>query len=149
MINLRQHTHSHRDIGKLTGHKKKSSEQGTLLALFYVLYVDGGALTFEDYYQLKRILNLIYQHFTRLGLKMHGIKGNKSTKTKCVFFPPPGFFGRKFNLPTKNRKGKRRMLVIKTRQESYESRHKREQITYNNLPKTRLIVVEDGFVTFC
>ena len=26
MINLRQHTHSPSDVGKLTGHKKKSSE---------------------------------------------------------------------------------------------------------------------------
>ena len=41
------------------------------------------------------------------------------------------------------------MLVTKTRQESYESRHKREEITYDNLPETRLIVVRDGFVTFC
>ena len=48
MINLRQHTHSPRDVGKLTGHKKKNIEQGTLLALFCVLYVEDGALTFED-----------------------------------------------------------------------------------------------------
>ena len=41
------------------------------------------------------------------------------------------------------------MLVTNTRQESYESRHKREEITYDNLPETRLIVVNDGLVTFC
>ena len=40
MINLRQHTHSARDVGKLTRHKKNSFEQGTLLALFFVLYVN-------------------------------------------------------------------------------------------------------------
>ena len=34
MINLRQHTHSPRDFGKLTGHKKNKLEQRTLLALF-------------------------------------------------------------------------------------------------------------------
>ena len=46
MINLRQHTHSPREVGKLTGHKKNNFEQGTLLALFCVMYVDDGAFTF-------------------------------------------------------------------------------------------------------
>ena len=89
MINLRQHTHSPRDVGKLTGHKKKSFEQGTLLALFCVLYVDDGAFTFEERDQLTRGLNLIYQHFTIFFLEMHVGKGKKAPKTKCVFFPPP------------------------------------------------------------
>ena len=75
MINLRQHTHSPRDVGKLTGHKKNKLEQGTLLALFCVLYVDDGALTFEDRDQLTRGLNLIYQHFAKFGLKIHIGKG--------------------------------------------------------------------------
>ena len=116
MINLRQHTHSPRDVGKITGHKKKYFEQGTLLALFYVLYVDNGVFTFEDRDQLTRGLNLICQHFTKFGLKMHVVKGNKSSKTECVFFPPPVFFRLKLNLPNKNRKGKRRILVTNTRQ---------------------------------
>ena len=89
MINLRQHTHSPRDIGKLTGRKKNNFEQGTLLALFCVLYVDNGVFTFEDPDQLKRGLNLIYQHFARFGLEMHIGKGKKASKTECVFFPPP------------------------------------------------------------
>ena len=59
MINLRQHMHSPCDVGKLTEHKKKRFEQGTLLALFCVLYVDDGAFTFEDRDQLKRGLNLV------------------------------------------------------------------------------------------
>ena len=80
---------------------------------------------------------------------MHVGKVKKSPKTECVFFPPPLFFRRKLNLPTKNRKGKSRMLVTNTKQESYESRHKREETTYENLPETRLIVVKDGFFTFC
>ena len=41
------------------------------------------------------------------------------------------------------------MLVPKTRQESQKARNIREEIAYNGLPKTRLIVVKDGFVTFC
>ena len=51
--------HSLRDVGKLTGHKKKNFEQGTILALFCVLYVDDGAFNFEEHDQLTRGLNLI------------------------------------------------------------------------------------------
>ena len=117
IINLRQHTHSPCDVGKIIGHNKKSFEQGTPLALFCVLYVYDGAFNFEYRNQLTRGLNLIYQHFTRFSLEMHIGKGQKSSKTECVFFPPPGFFRRKLNLPTKNGKGKRIMLVTNTRQE--------------------------------
>ena len=66
-----------------------------------------------------------------------------------VFFPPPGFLRQKLNLSTKNNKRKRKLLVTNTKQESHESRYKREETTYDNLPETRLIVVKDGFVTFC
>ena len=41
------------------------------------------------------------------------------------------------------------MLVSNTRQEYYEARYKIEEIAYNDLPNTRLIVVMDGFSTFC
>ena len=103
MINLRQHTHSPHDVGKLTGHKKNSFEQGTLLALLCVLYVDKGSFTFEDRDQLTRGMNLIYQHFTRFGLEMHIGKRKKASKTECVFFPPPGFLRQKLNLSTKKK----------------------------------------------
>ena len=82
MINLRQHTHLPCDIGKLTGQKKKNFEQGTILSLICVVYVDDGAFTFEDWDQLTRGLNLIYQHFTRFGLEMHVSKGKKASKTE-------------------------------------------------------------------
>ena len=124
-----KHTHSPRDVGKLTVHKKKNFEQGTLLALFCVLYVDDGAFTFEDRDQLTRGLNLIYQYFTRFGLEMHIGKGKKTYKTEFVFFPPPGFLRMKINLSTKNIKRKRKTLVTNTKQESYESRYKREETT--------------------
>ena len=107
MINLRQHTHSPRNVGKLTVHKKNNLEQGTPLALFCVIYVDDGAFTFEYRDQLTRGLNLIYQHFTKFGLEMHIGRGKKASKTECVFFPPPGFLRRKCNLLTKNNKRKR------------------------------------------
>ena len=129
MINLRQHTHSPCDVGKLTGHKKNKFEQGTLLALFCVLYVYNGAFTFEDQDQLTRGLNLIYQQFTRFGLEMHIGKGKKAYKTKCFFFPPLVFLRRKLTLLTKKSKGKRRMLVTNKKQESYES-------IYNDLDAT-------------
>ena len=68
---VRQHTHSPCDVDKLTGHKKNNLEQGTLLALFCVLYVDDRAFTFQYQDQLTRGLNLIYKHFARFGLEMH------------------------------------------------------------------------------
>ena len=37
----------------------------------------------------------------------------------------------------------------KTRRESYESRHSRAETEYDDLLETKLIVVCDGFVTFC
>ena len=82
MINLRQHTRSPRDVGKLKVHKKKSFEQGRLISLLYVLYVDDGAFTFEDCNQITRGLNLVYQHFTRFGLEMQVGMGNKASKTE-------------------------------------------------------------------
>ena len=39
------------------------------------------------------------------------------------------------------------MLVPKTRQESYDARHRRESRAYRNHPETRIIVVKDEFVT--
>ena len=118
MVDLRQHAHSPHDVGKLTVHKKKRFEKGTLLALICVFYVDDGAFTFEYRNQLSRGLNLIYHHFTGFSLEMHVGKGKKAFKTDYVFFPSPGFFGRKSNLPDKKSKGKRIILVPKTRQES-------------------------------
>ena len=110
-------------VGKLTGHKKNKLEQGTLLALFCLLYVDDGAFTFEDQDQLTRGLNLIYQHFAKFGLEMHIVKRKKASKTECVFFPPPGFLRRKCNLLNKNNKRKRKMLVRDIKKEIHEPRY--------------------------
>ena len=82
-------------------------------------------------------------------MKFLEILGFKASKTECVFFPPPGFLRQKLNLSTKNNKRKSKTLVMNTKQESHESRYKREKVTYNNLPETRLVIVKDGFVTFC
>ena len=52
-------------------------------------------------------------------------------------------------LSTKKNKRKRKMLVMNTKKESHESGYKRGETTYDNLPETRLVIVKDGFVTFC
>ena len=92
MVTLKQHFHSPRNVVRLTGHKKKSFAQGDLLALFCILYVDYGTFHFEDCVQITQGLSLIFFHFTIFGTDMHIGKGDKSSKTECVFFPPPVFF---------------------------------------------------------
>ena len=91
MINLREHMHSPCDVGKLTGHKEKRCEQGTLLSLLYALYVEYSAFIFEDCDQLTRGLNLIYQQFTIFGLKMHGGGKRKLPKPNASSLLPHNF----------------------------------------------------------
>ena len=69
--------------------------QVNLLTLFCVLYVDNGAFPFEERLQLKLGLSLIHNHFVKFGLEMHIGRGKKASKTKCILFPPPGFFQQK------------------------------------------------------
>ena len=121
MISLRQQAHSPRDVGKLTGHKKKNFEQGTHLALFCVLYVDDNAFTFEYRDQLTRGLNLIYQHFTRFGLEMHIGKGKKIPKPNVSSSLHQDFSDGNLTFQLK-KKRRRKMLGTNTRQESHESR---------------------------
>ena len=40
-------------------------------------------------------------------------------------------------------------LETENKQKQHDSRYKREETNYDNLPETILIVVKDGFVTFC
>ena len=71
--------------------------------------------------------------------------------TRNAFFPPPGFFDRKCIMPADNGMSSKSLLVKKekTKWEPYESRHKREETEYNDLPEMKLNIVCDGFVTFC
>ena len=117
MVNLKQHSHSPRDVGRLSGHNKNNSAQGTFLALFCVLYVDDGVFPFENRNQLTRGLSLILYHFTGFALEMHIGKGDKASKTECVFFPPLGFFGRKRILPVEDGDMDEKVLVPKRKQE--------------------------------
>ena len=86
MITFITRTKSPRDRGSLTGHVPKTFSKGTLLELFKVLYVDYGALPFEDWDQLTKGVQSIYDHFKRFGLEMHIGRGAKPSKTECVFF---------------------------------------------------------------
>ena len=95
MVTLKQHLHSPSNVGILTGYKKKNFSQGTLFALFCVLYVYDGAFPFEDCDQLKRGISLVFYHFSTFWLEIHIGRGDKASKTKCIFFPPPGFKKRK------------------------------------------------------
>ena len=81
MVTLKQHSHSPRNVGRLTGHKNNNFAQVNIRALFCVLYIDNAAFPFEDRYQITRVLSLIFSHFTIFGLEMHIGKGDKASKT--------------------------------------------------------------------
>jgi hypothetical protein len=71
--------------GKLTGQSPKA--MGSKFDLFYFLYVDDGAMLFENREDLKKGTNLIMSHFARFGLEMHIGRNEKQSKTECVYFP--------------------------------------------------------------
>ncbi len=60
---------------KLTGQSPKAL--GSKFDLFYFLYVDDGAMLFENREDLKKGTNLIMSHFARFGLEMHIGRGDK------------------------------------------------------------------------
>ena len=49
------------------------------------LYVDDGAFPFGTREDLINGMELIYQHFGRIGLEMHIGRGTSESKTECVF----------------------------------------------------------------
>ena len=80
---------------------------------------------------------------------MHIGRGAKAPKTKYVFFPPPGFFTRK-QIMLAQVLGEGEIVVRNvTPRKNHESKCRREEEEYIKLEETRLIVVSDGFVTFC
>ena len=83
-------------VARLSGTSGNLSQKGSLLLIYCFLYVDNGAFTFEDEGQLERGLTLIYSHFNRFGLEIHIGRGEKASKTKFIFFTPPGFLGRNY-----------------------------------------------------
>jgi hypothetical protein len=55
--------------------------------LFYFLYVDDGAMLVDNRKDLEEGTKLIMDHFARFGLEMHVGRGDKASKTECVYFP--------------------------------------------------------------
>ena len=80
--------------GKLRGHLPKEylAQDLTAVEILQCLYVDDGAFIFKSCADMTKGLALLHRHFDRLGLEMHIGRGENSSKTECVFFPPPGFF---------------------------------------------------------
>eukprot|EP00978_Attheya_sp_CCMP212_P002314 scaffold4796_cov57-Attheya_sp.AAC.2 len=60
---------------------------GSKFDLFYFLYVDNGAMLFDNRKYLEEGTKLIMDHFTRFGREMHGVHVDKASKTECVYFP--------------------------------------------------------------
>jgi hypothetical protein len=73
-----------REHGRLLAQDCKA--KGTFFEILYLLYVDDGTFLFDSREALEKGANRrIYQHFARLGLKMHiGHEGGKS-KTEAMY----------------------------------------------------------------
>ena len=69
----------HRQDDRIQG---KKFSQGNLLTPFCVLYVDDGALPFEERLQLELGLSLLHNHFVKFGLEMNTGRGNKASNTE-------------------------------------------------------------------
>eukprot|EP00978_Attheya_sp_CCMP212_P001663 scaffold3438_cov64-Attheya_sp.AAC.4 len=68
--------------------KPDSKAKGSTFDLFYFLYVDDGAMMFDNRKDLEEGVTLLYKHFlARFGLEMHVGRGSKNSKTECMFFP--------------------------------------------------------------
>ena len=150
MISFNTRKYSPCDRGSLTGQAPKTFKEVTSPELFSVLYVDNGDFPFENREQMTNGVQLISDYFKRFGLEMHIGRGTKISKTECVFFPPPGFLWRKQNTPAKEN-GEIDALTekVKVVKESHEGKFRREEREYALLAETRLIVVSNGFVSFC
>eukprot|EP00978_Attheya_sp_CCMP212_P036046 scaffold160870_cov73-Attheya_sp.AAC.2 len=79
--------------GRLTG--QDTSAAGTKFDLFCFLYVDDGAMLFNNREDLIQGTNLLLSHFTCFGLQMHIVEGDKKSKTECMYFPA---FNNKYSL---------------------------------------------------
>ncbi len=80
--------------GKICSHTLTMFKSTKLTAyeILQCLYVDDGAFPFGTRGDLQRGMDLTYQNFGRFGLEMHIGRGAWTSKTECIFFPPPQFF---------------------------------------------------------
>jgi hypothetical protein len=72
----------------------------TAYEIFQLLYVNDSAFPFPTWSDLIKGLALVHSHLARFGLEVHIGRGSESSKTECVFFPPPQFFNDKLNPPS-------------------------------------------------
>ncbi|KAL7527574.1 hypothetical protein ACHAXR_002020, partial [Thalassiosira sp. AJA248-18] len=81
-------------IGAIKSHTPSQYKCKNLTAfeIFQCLYVDDGAFPFVSRANMTKGLELVYHTFGRFGLEMHIGREGVSSKTECVFFPPPRFF---------------------------------------------------------
>ena len=80
--------------GKLTGHTPDIFDVGSLFDILQSLHIDEGAFMFNFRDELIEGANVINAHFKRFGIEMHKRIDGKTSKTKCIFCPPPGYFKR-------------------------------------------------------
>ena len=148
-MSLHTWTNSTHDSGSLKGQLPKTFSEGVLLELFNVLCVENFAFPFEDRDQLTLGAQLIFDHFKRFRTEMHIGRGGKSSKTECMFFPPLGLLKKKQILPApENGILDTLTKMLNTVHEKGEEKGSRKETEYNQLAKTRLIVVADCFISF-
>ena len=77
--------------GKICSHTPTMFKSTKLTAydILQCLYVDDGAFPFDTRGNLQKGMDLIYYHLGRFGLEMHIGRGASTSKTECIFFPPP------------------------------------------------------------
>ena len=95
--NLKKISFSHATLnnlssGQLIGHPTRKSYKGDNSEILQILYMDDGSFLFNSREDLEIGLEMIYTHFSRFGLEMHIGRNNQTSKTECIFFPPPGYF---------------------------------------------------------
>ena len=83
---------SPRSTGQSVSHQPGTFSSGTLLDILCMLYVDDGGFVFESRNDILRGITLLSDHFAWSGLEMHIGTEKNTSKTECVFFPPPGLF---------------------------------------------------------
>jgi hypothetical protein len=136
-----------------------NSTRLTTFKIFQLLYVNNGAFPFLDRNTLIAGIKLIYSHFACFGLEIHIGWGEESSKTKCVFFPPPQFFidndvcsipgltDSHADNPWLSYPVPPSALCTHVR-ESESARIAREDTKYGALPETAKIDISNGYVTF-
>ena len=134
---------SPRSTRQLVIHRSGTFSSGILFDLFCMIYVDDGAFVFESRTDIEKGITLISDHFARFGLKMH-ISTLKTSKTECVFSPPPGFFNTR-TLPLTSLTTSTLSLQKK---ESEKKRRTHENEEYIKCKEPAIIKVKGGFVTF-